>query len=101
MLGLGDYILKNEFVAAGIPSDEVDLMKALSFEEIVKCVKEGMKTPNKLDEAQYVELFFSIYSDDNNKLHAGTCRSGDNESDSDTQEPSHKSSRFHFCLMLT
>ena len=67
MLGLGDYILKNEFVAAGIPSDEVDLMKALSLEEIAKCVKEGMKTPNKLDEAQYVELFL-VFSDYNNKL---------------------------------
>ncbi len=52
--------MKNEFVAAGIPSDEVDLMKALSLEEIAKCVKEGMKTPNKLDEAQYVEFIVMI-----------------------------------------
>lgn len=41
-IGLGEYKLTEEFVSAKIPSDEVHLIPALSMDDIVKSVREGI-----------------------------------------------------------
>ncbi len=40
--GLGEYKLTEEFSSADIPSDEVHLIPALTMDDIVKSVREGI-----------------------------------------------------------
>ena len=40
-LGLGEHRLKEEFLAASISPDEIEIMENISLEDIVKRVKDG------------------------------------------------------------
>lgn len=54
--------MKNEFLFAGIPADEINLIETISLEEIVKSVKEGIDInvekikSDEVVEAKYVQL---------------------------------------------